>query len=89
MTHTSNERATEKVLFDACVRAKPPGAAPVKVRAHPTSSQSIKVSWKFRIVRALVPPSGEETGPLKISCGNWYRLYSAEIKSNTSSWGMD
>lgn len=27
-----------------------PGAAPVKVRAHPTSSQSIKVSWKVSIV---------------------------------------
>ncbi|KAG8193109.1 hypothetical protein JTE90_013867 [Oedothorax gibbosus] len=32
--------------IEAITQEEAPGAAPVKVRAHPTSSQSIKVSWK-------------------------------------------
>ncbi|CAL1295376.1 unnamed protein product, partial [Larinioides sclopetarius] len=32
--------------MEALTQEEAPGAAPVKVRAHPTSSQSIKVSWK-------------------------------------------
>ncbi|GFW58985.1 hypothetical protein TNCV_2830911 [Trichonephila clavipes] len=43
---------------------------------------------KVRIVRAQVPPSRVETGS-QTTYRSWYRLYGAELKSDTSSWEMN
>ncbi|GFW32902.1 hypothetical protein TNCV_1774681 [Trichonephila clavipes] len=47
----------------------------------------IKFLEQARMVRAQVPPSVGKLS-IKITCGNWYRLYGAALKSDTSSWDM-
>ncbi|GFW81120.1 hypothetical protein TNCV_4804881 [Trichonephila clavipes] len=42
---------------------------------------------KFASSELRCLPHGEETGRQNY-CDNWYRLYGAALKSDTSSWGM-
>ncbi|GFU60736.1 hypothetical protein TNCV_2754861 [Trichonephila clavipes] len=62
---------------------------------YPTMKVHKSVGWAWVLSAKLNPSTGlhrQSSGisPLgvKITCGNWYRLYDATLKSDTSFWGI-
>ncbi|GFT82008.1 hypothetical protein TNCV_3909531 [Trichonephila clavipes] len=64
---------------------------------HEKDPLSIHLAWMICKIKFLSTnftsaelrclPLGKKLG-VKITCGNWYRLNDAALKSDTSSWGM-